>query len=114
MWIHRFVKAIVGPFSTPFKSATTSYPFTFSCTCKPQFLKQPNIDGKPTQGYGASAFRLEDTEFRDAFKAELQKLKDSGELLKIIGPFGFTENELSGDITAAQLCKHNCKDLLRI
>jgi polar amino acid transport system substrate-binding protein len=68
-------------------------------------FEQPIIDGAPVSGYGASAFRLEDTEFRDAFNAELQKLKDAGELVNIIGPFGFSENELPGDMTAAQLCK---------
>jgi len=68
-------------------------------------FKQPIIDGKPTQGFGASAFRLDDTEFRDAFNAELQKLKDSGELLKIISPFGFSENELPGDMKTEQICK---------
>jgi polar amino acid transport system substrate-binding protein len=68
-------------------------------------FKQPIINGEAVQGYGASAFRLEDTAFRDAFNAELQKLKDSGELVNIIGPFGFTESELPGDVTAAQLCK---------
>jgi polar amino acid transport system substrate-binding protein len=34
-------------------------------------FKQPIINGKPIQGYGASAFRLKDTEFRDAFNAEI-------------------------------------------
>lgn len=68
-------------------------------------FEQPIIDGKPVQGYGASAFRLEDTDLRDAFNKELQKLKDSGELLKIIEPFGFTESELPGDMTAEKLCK---------
>jgi polar amino acid transport system substrate-binding protein len=66
---------------------------------------QPIIDGEPTQGYGASAFRLNDTDFRDAFNAELQKLKDSGELLDAISPFGFSENELPGEMTAEQLCQ---------
>ncbi|MED3624086.1 ectoine/hydroxyectoine ABC transporter substrate-binding protein EhuB [Neobacillus thermocopriae] len=68
-------------------------------------FEQPIINGNPIQGYGASAFRKEDTEFRDAFNAELQKLKESGELLKIIEPFGFTENELPGETTADELCK---------
>ncbi len=68
-------------------------------------FKQPIIDGKPIQGYGASAFRLDDTKLRDAFNKELEKLKDSGELLNIISPFGFTESELPGDKTAEQLCK---------
>ncbi|AET67656.1 ectoine/hydroxyectoine ABC transporter solute-binding protein [Desulfosporosinus orientis DSM 765] len=66
---------------------------------------QPVIDGKEVKGYGATAFRKEDKDFREAFNAELQKLKDSGELLKIIEPFGFTEQELPGDKTAEVLSK---------
>ncbi|GGF96504.1 ectoine/hydroxyectoine ABC transporter substrate-binding protein EhuB [Paenibacillus abyssi] len=67
-------------------------------------FEQPIIDGESVRGYGASAFRPADTEFRDAFNAELQKLKDSGELLTILQQFGFTEEELPGDMTAAELC----------
>lgn len=62
-------------------------------------FKQPVIDGKSIKSYGATAFRKEDNDFREAFNAELKKLQDSGELLKIIEPFGFTEQELPGDIT---------------
>lgn len=65
---------------------------------------QPIIDGESVRGYGATAFRQNDTAFRDAFNKELQALKDSGELLEIISPFGFTEQELPGDMTAKVLC----------
>lgn len=65
---------------------------------------QPVIDGKETRGYGATAFRKEDKDFREAFNRELQKLKESGELLKILQKFGFTEQELPGDVTSEQLC----------
>lgn len=68
-------------------------------------FKQPEIDGKSVRGYGAAAFRLADTAFREAFNAELEKLKKSGELLKILKPFGFTEQELPGDVTAEQLAQ---------
>jgi polar amino acid transport system substrate-binding protein len=68
-------------------------------------FEQPVIDGKSVRGYGASAFRLTDTDFRDTFNAELQKLKDSGELLDILSQFGFTEQELPGDATAEELTK---------
>jgi len=68
-------------------------------------FKQPVIDGESVRGYGATAFRKEDDDFREAFNRELQKLKDSGELLKIIEPFGFTEQELPGDITAEDILK---------
>lgn len=65
-------------------------------------FKQPVIDGKPAQGYGAAAFRQEDDDFREAYNLELENLKKSGELLKILKQFGFTEQEYPGDITAEQ------------
>jgi polar amino acid transport system substrate-binding protein len=68
-------------------------------------FKQPIIDGKSVLGYGATAFRKEDKDFLEAFNRELQKMKDSGELLEILQQFGFTESELPGDMTAENLCK---------
>ncbi len=66
---------------------------------------QPIIDGSDVRGYGAAVFRKEDGDFREAFNAELRKLKDSGELLDILQQFGFTEQELPGDVTAEELLK---------
>ncbi len=66
---------------------------------------QPVIDGKSVRGYGAAAFRKEDQDFVDAYNRELQKLKESGELLHILEPFGFTEQELPGEETAAELSR---------
>ncbi len=60
---------------------------------------QPLIDGKSTISYGAAVFRKGDDEFREAFNKELERLKESGELLEIIRPFGFTEENLPGDMT---------------
>jgi polar amino acid transport system substrate-binding protein len=68
-------------------------------------FEQPIIDGKSVRGYGAAAFRKGDDEFVKAYNAELEKLKSSGELLKILQPFGFTEAELPGKTTAAELTK---------
>ena len=68
-------------------------------------FEQPVIDGQDVRGYGATAFRKEDTAFREAFNAELEKMKESGELLEILQQFGFTEEELPGDATAEELCK---------
>ncbi|MFD0959001.1 ectoine/hydroxyectoine ABC transporter substrate-binding protein EhuB [Paenibacillus chungangensis] len=68
-------------------------------------FEQPTVDGESVRGYGASAFRKADTELRDAFNAELDKMKESGELLEILQQFGFTEQELPGDMTAQQLCE---------
>jgi polar amino acid transport system substrate-binding protein len=68
-------------------------------------FEQPVIDGKSIRGYGATVFRKEDNEFREAFNVELEALKQSGELLEILKQFGFTEQELPGDATAEQLSK---------
>ncbi|MGG6314379.1 ectoine/hydroxyectoine ABC transporter substrate-binding protein EhuB [Paenibacillus macerans] len=67
-------------------------------------FEQPVIDGQSVRGYGATAFRLADKEFQEAYNAELAKMKDSGELLEILQQFGFTEQELPGDMTADELC----------
>lgn len=66
---------------------------------------QPTIDGKSVRGYGATVFRKEDNDFREAFNKELEAMKQSGELLEILKKFGFTEQELPGDATAEQLSK---------
>lgn len=68
-------------------------------------FEQPMIDGKSVRGYGATAFRQSDMELQKAYNAELQKMKESGELLKILKQFGFTEQELPGNVTAEELCK---------
>lgn len=64
---------------------------------------QPTVDGEPAYGAGGFAFRLSEKNLRDAFNEELHKLKDSGELLEIMRPHGFTEDEMT-DLTAKELC----------
>ncbi|MCU4746659.1 ectoine/hydroxyectoine ABC transporter substrate-binding protein EhuB [Streptomyces sp. JH002] len=64
---------------------------------------QPYVNGEPAYGAGGFAFRRSEKNFRDAFNVELHKLKDSGELLDIVSPFGFTEAEMT-DLTAEELC----------
>lgn len=66
---------------------------------------QPEVDGKPAYGAGGFAFRQSEKNFRDAFNKELLKLKehDYRELLGIVGPFGFTEADMT-DLTAKELC----------
>lgn len=68
-------------------------------------FKDPVINGKILRNYGAAAFRKEDTDFVKAYNEELEKMKQSGELLEILKKFGFTENELPGDIKAKDICK---------
>ncbi|WP_405537256.1 ectoine/hydroxyectoine ABC transporter substrate-binding protein EhuB [Streptomyces sp. NBC_00075] len=64
----------------------------------------PIIDGKPRVDGGAFAFRLTETKLRDAFNVELHKLKKSGEVYRILRPFGFTQDEMT-DLTAKELCR---------
>ncbi|MCP3765209.1 MULTISPECIES: ectoine/hydroxyectoine ABC transporter substrate-binding protein EhuB [Streptomyces] len=64
---------------------------------------RPIVDGEPHTDGGGFAFRPTETNLRDAFNEELAKLKESGELLRILRPFGFTEDEMT-DLTAKELC----------
>lgn len=66
-------------------------------------FEQPIIDGESVRGYGATAFRQDDNDFVEAFNEELENLKESGELLEILQEFGFTEDELPGDMTIEEL-----------
>ncbi|PLS02375.1 ectoine/hydroxyectoine ABC transporter substrate-binding protein EhuB [Neobacillus cucumis] len=66
---------------------------------------QPVIDGKSFRAYGAIVFRQGDDEFRKAYNKELQALKDSGELLKILKKFGMSEDELPKDVTVEDVLK---------
>lgn len=64
------------------------------------------IDGKPQNPAGATVFRKQDTSLRDAYNAEVKKiLADPAEYLRILGPFGFTlENLPDPTLTTEQLC----------
>lgn len=64
----------------------------------------PVIDGESVRGYGAFGFRQADKELQAAFNRELELFIGSPEHLELVAPFGFTENELPGDATAAGLC----------
>ncbi|WP_330458023.1 ectoine/hydroxyectoine ABC transporter substrate-binding protein EhuB [Streptomyces sp. NBC_00820] len=63
----------------------------------------PLVKGEPRVDGGAFAFRSAETRLRDAFNAELRGLRKSGELLRILRPFGFTRAEMT-DLTAKELC----------
>ncbi|MFJ3302593.1 ectoine/hydroxyectoine ABC transporter substrate-binding protein EhuB [Streptomyces sp. NPDC086549] len=63
----------------------------------------PLIGGRPHVDGGAFAFRPAETRLRDAFNAELHQLRKSGELFRILRPFGFTKAEMT-DLTAKELC----------
>jgi polar amino acid transport system substrate-binding protein len=75
-------------------------------------FEQPKVDGEPVISYGGAAFRYADQEFRQAFNEELQKLKDSGELLELIGQFeGFDEAALPGNTKAEDICPDSYSDI---
>ena len=66
----------------------------------------PVVDGKEQHGCGGAVFRKADNDLREAFNAQLAKLKQSGELLKLIEPFGFgPETVPPNNITTAMLCQ---------
>ncbi|NJP68317.1 ectoine/hydroxyectoine ABC transporter substrate-binding protein EhuB [Streptomyces spiramenti] len=63
----------------------------------------PVVDGEEQIGAGGFAFSPTETRLRDAFNAELHEMKESGQLLEIVSPFGFTEEDMT-DLTAEELC----------
>lgn len=69
-----------------------------------QPFTDPVINGETVRGYGAFGFRKDDDAFREAFNEALDKYIGTPEHLESVKPFGFTESELPGDVTAEELC----------
>jgi polar amino acid transport system substrate-binding protein len=67
-------------------------------------FEDPVLDGRPARGYGAFAFRKEDTALRDAFDTELAAFIGSVEHRELVRPFGFAENDLPKGMRTAELC----------
>lgn len=67
-------------------------------------FEQPVIDGEPVWGYGAFGFRPEDDRLRNAFDHELDRFIGTPQHLELVRPFGFTEEDLPGDVSVAELC----------
>ena len=66
----------------------------------------PVIDGKEQIQAGGFVFRKGDEDLVEAYNTELKKLQDSGEWLKIVEPFGFTEdNQVPDGVTTEKLCE---------
>ena len=62
--------------------------------------------GADAVGYVAVGFRKEDDDLREAYNAWQATAKSSGELLKIMEPFGFAARDIApADKTADALCK---------
>jgi polar amino acid transport system substrate-binding protein len=65
----------------------------------------PVVNGKAQVSAGGFVFRKDDTALLNAFNDQLRKLHDSGEWLKIVQPFGFTQDNLpKSDVTTDKLC----------
>ncbi|WP_249674394.1 ectoine/hydroxyectoine ABC transporter substrate-binding protein EhuB [Pseudomonas abieticivorans] len=69
------------------------------------FEQIPDAQGNPTWNYHAYGLPRNDPAFAQAFNEQLAKLRASGQLLKILQKYGYTENELPDTrVTAAQRC----------
>lgn len=70
-----------------------------------QPFTNPVINGKEILGYGAFGFRKEDSPLLKEFNKHLKAFIGAEEHLETVRPFGFTENELPGNITAEELVR---------
>ncbi|RLQ85024.1 ectoine/hydroxyectoine ABC transporter substrate-binding protein EhuB [Planomicrobium sp. Y74] len=67
-------------------------------------VEQPIVDGEEVIGYGAAVFHPDDQDLLERYNEILAEFKESGRLLELMEPFGFTEANLPGDITTEELC----------
>jgi polar amino acid transport system substrate-binding protein len=62
-------------------------------------------DGKQVWNYQSLGFRAADADLVAAVNTQIAKLLESGRLLEVLKPYGYTENELPPpDVTASSLC----------
>lgn len=65
----------------------------------------PSKNGQPVVSAGGFVFRKDDNSLREAFNAELRRLHESGEWVRVASPFGFSEANLpKPDVTTEKLC----------
>jgi len=64
----------------------------------------PVIDGESVKGYGAFGVRTGDSTLAEAVNGVLARFIGTPEHLALVEPFGFTEVNLPGPVTAAALC----------
>jgi polar amino acid transport system substrate-binding protein len=62
-------------------------------------------NGAEVFGNVALAFRTEDADLRDAFDAQIARMKKDGSLAKIMTRYGFSESETAAGIPRDTLCK---------
>lgn len=65
----------------------------------------PVIDGEPVRGCGAFGFRKGEDELRHEVNRRLAAFIGTPEHLELIRPYGFTEADLPGELTAEELCR---------
>jgi polar amino acid transport system substrate-binding protein len=69
------------------------------------FAGSRDAKGNEQFGYPALAFRLEDSDFRDAYNVELAKMTNDGTLLEINKRYGFSEADMPApDKTSQAIC----------
>ena len=68
-------------------------------------LIKPN--GQPAKLYTGTVFPKGSAKLRDAYNAELAKLRASGGLKPIMEKYNFTADEDAGQVTTAQICAGN-------
>ena len=68
-------------------------------------FSDPVVKGETVRGYGAFGFRKNDQALVAAFNAALEKLIGTPRHAELVRPFGFTEREQPGQVTAEALCR---------
>jgi polar amino acid transport system substrate-binding protein len=66
-------------------------------------FSQPLLPGIEKTGYGAAAFRKQDTSLRDAWNRELARFIGSPEHLAILAKYGFSPKDLPGNSTSESI-----------
>jgi polar amino acid transport system substrate-binding protein len=62
-------------------------------------------DGKPLLNFQSFGFNKQDADFVDALNGEIAKLRQSGDLARILEPYGFTAQDVpDASMTAAAIC----------
>lgn len=67
-------------------------------------FRDPEFDGQTVRGHGAFALRREDTALAALIDEQLDVFIGTQRHLELVQPFGFTRQELPGDVTAEELC----------
>lgn len=70
-----------------------------------QPFEQFQIPTENRSGYGAFAFRKQDVNLLKAWNAELKKFIGTEEHKKMVAEYGFTDSELPGEVTTAEVLK---------